>query len=94
MATTDLTGAPERADRRGMTPTTTHLSSLAAALHSAKDSESQARVFAELAKEALALCDAAPSEKLWEFWLYLSEGFYSDALALREPPKPKRRWFR
>lgn len=75
-------------------PTTSHLSSLAAALHSASDRESLARVFAELADETLALCDRAPSEHLWGFWLHLSENFHGEMLALREPPKPKRRWFR
>jgi hypothetical protein len=76
------------------TPTTTHLSSLAAALHSATDRESLARVFAELADEALTLCDVAPSEHLWEFWLRQSEDFHGAGIALREPPEPKRRWFR
>jgi hypothetical protein len=76
------------------TPTTTHLSSLAAALHSATDRESLARVFAELADETLVLCDVAPTEHLWEFWLRQSEHFHGAGIALREPPKPKRRWFR
>ncbi|MGW1160391.1 hypothetical protein ACWD48_19665 [Streptomyces sp. NPDC002519] len=76
-------------------PTTTHLAPLAAALDSAADRESLARVFAELADEALARCDEAPSETLWGFWLYLSENFHNKMLALREPPKQKkRRWFR
>lgn len=73
---------------------TPHLASLAAALHSAKDRESLARIFAGLAEESLALCDTAPSEELWAFWLRLSESFYGDMLALRQPRKPKRRWFR
>ncbi|MFG2352612.1 hypothetical protein [Streptomyces sp. NPDC048521] len=76
------------------TPTTSHLAPLAAALHEATDSESLARIFAELADESLALCDTAPSEELWAFWLRLNESFYGDMLAMRQPPKPKRRWFR
>ncbi|MEU3528858.1 hypothetical protein AB0E62_34255 [Streptomyces sp. NPDC038707] len=72
-----------------------HLAALAAVLHEASDSESLVRIFDELAAESLALSEAAPSEELWAFWLRLSESFYGDALAMRVPPKPKkRRWFR
>lgn len=77
------------------TPTTSHLASLATALETVTDKESLIRLFSELSEEALALCDTAPNEKVWGFWLYLSEDFYSHALVLREPPKPKKRgWFR
>lgn len=78
------------------TPTTSHLSSLAAALHAATDRESLARVFAELADEAIALCEEAPTREAWRFWLDLHESCYSDARRLQQPaqqPK-KRRWFR
>lgn len=49
------------------------LASLAAALHSG--GADRARVFAELSEEALVLCEQAPSEQLWLFWLSLSETF-------------------
>ncbi|WP_405673196.1 hypothetical protein [Streptomyces sp. NBC_01530] len=60
------------------TPTQTptpHLASLAAAL----DSGDRARVFAELSEEALMLCETAPSERLWRFWLDLSETFQHES---------------
>jgi hypothetical protein len=78
------------------TPTTSYLSPLAAALHAATDREFLARVFAELADEAIALCDEAPTHEAWQFWLDLHESCYSDAQRLQQPaqqPK-KRRWFR
>ena len=79
------------------TPTTTtnHLASLAAALHSG-DRDTLARLFDELGEEALVVCDAAPTQQLWDFWLRLSETFQHEARIAREPvpPKPKRRWFR
>lgn len=77
------------------TPTQTpRLSSLAAALHSG-DRTALARTFAELSEEALILCESAPSEQLWSFWLRLSETFQYQGRAASEPaPKPKRRWFR
>lgn len=53
---------------------TPHLASLAAALDSG-DRAALARVFAELSEEALVLCETAPSERLWKFWLDLSETF-------------------
>lgn len=78
-----------------LTPTTSHLSSLAAALHAATDRESLARVFAELADEAIVLCDEAPTREAWRFWLDLHESCCSDAQRLRQPAQPKkRRWFR
>ncbi|MEV5347162.1 hypothetical protein [Streptomyces achromogenes] len=76
------------------TPPPSPLLALAAALHSAPDGAALARIFDGLAAESVTLSEAAPSEKLWAFWLRLSEGFYGDALAMRVPPKPKRRWFR
>ncbi|MET9521493.1 hypothetical protein [Streptomyces coeruleorubidus] len=77
------------------TSTASHLSSLVAALHAATDRDSLARVFAELADEAIALCDEAPTREAWRFWLDLHESCYSDAQRLRQPAQPKkRRWFR
>lgn len=77
------------------TPTpTAHLSSLAAALQSG-DPRVQSEAFARMSDEALALCESAPSEQLWLFWLRLSETFQGQAQELVAPPKPKkRRWFR
>jgi hypothetical protein len=73
-----------------------HLSSLATVLHSVKDRESLARVFAELADEALVLCNEASTREAWRFWLDLHESCYADALRLQEPVRqPKKwRWFR
>lgn len=76
------------------TQTTTHLASLATALHSATDRESRARLFAELADETLALAERAQTAELFRFWGGLHEDFYGKLLALREPVKPRRRWFR
>lgn len=75
-------------------PTTSYCASLAAALVAATDRGSQIKLLSELADETLALAVQAPTEELMQFWGGLHEGFYADALALREPPKPKRRWFR
>lgn len=77
-------------------PTTSFCASLAAALLSATDRESQIKLFSELADETLVLAVQAPTEELMQFWGGLHEGFHADLLALREPaPKPKkRRWFR
>lgn len=57
---------------------TPHLASLAAALDSG-DRAALARVFAELSEEALVLCETAPSERLWKFWLDLSETFQHES---------------
>ena len=57
---------------------TPHLSSLAAALESA-DSLALAEAFARMGEEALMLCETAPSERLWRFWLDLSETFQHES---------------
>lgn len=75
------------------TPTTTHLSSLAAALEPA-DRLTLARTFAELADEALVVCEEAPTQQLRDFWLRLSETFHHESQKRIAQPKPKRRWFR
>ena len=75
------------------TPTTTHLASLAAALESS-DSAALARVFAELADEALALAADAPTAERFRFWGDLHESFHWESQRRLNPPKPKRRWFR
>lgn len=53
---------------------TPHLASLAAALEST-DSMALAEAFARMGEEALVLCETAPAEQLWKFWLDLSENF-------------------
>ncbi|MGY1579175.1 hypothetical protein [Streptomyces sp. MN13] len=79
MATTDPTGAHERADGAGETPRITHLAPLAAAL----ESGDRAETFVALAGEALALYDRAP-ESLREFWLDLAETFARKGQAVEE----------
>ena len=76
------------------TPTTTHCTSLAAALASATDRESRIKLYGELADEAFVHAVEAPTEELRQFWGSLHEGFYGDMRRLVDPPKPKRRWFR
>ncbi len=61
---------------------TPHLSSLAAALESA-DSMALAEAFARMGEEALVLCEQAPTERLWKFWLELSETFQHEASQLK-----------
>lgn len=73
--------------------TTETQTALGAALNSG-DRETLARTFDELAEEALVVCDAAPTQQLWDFWLRLSETFQHQARIAREPVKPRRRWFR
>jgi hypothetical protein len=76
------------------TPTPiTHLSPLAAALESS-DRETLAAAFSRIADEALVLCDTAPTEQVWSFWLDLHETCHHEARVLLAPPEPKkRRWF-
>lgn len=66
------------------TPTPINLlSSVAAALESAEPM-ALAEAFARMGEEALALCEMAPSERLRQFWLALSEDFQSEARAALE----------
>ena len=77
------------------TPTPpTHLASLAAALDVA-DRDALARVFAELAGEALELAGNAQTAEWFRFWGDLHETFHHESQKrLPEEPKPaKRRWF-
>lgn len=76
-------------------PSTSHLSALAAAIEA-----DPARVFAELADEALELTSRAPSQELWRFWLDQYETLVYEAREYAAPklaeskPKQRRRWFR
>ena len=64
------------------TPTPINLlSSMAAALDTS-DPMVLAEAFARMGEEALALCEAAPSARMREFWLELSEDFQWEARAV------------
>jgi hypothetical protein len=77
------------------TPTpTAHLASLAAALES-DDRATLARVFAELADEALVLAAGSQTAEWFAFWGDLHESFHHESQKwLPVEPKPaKRRWW-
>lgn len=76
------------------TTPTAHLASLAAALESG-DRDALARVFADLADEALILAANAQTAEWFRFWGDLHETFHHESQKrLLEEPKPaKRRWF-
>lgn len=87
-----MTTAPETPTP---TPTpTTHLASLAAALDS-NSRAALARTFAELAEEALVVCEQAPTQQLRDFWLRMSEKFHyeSQKRLPAEQAQPKRHWW-